>query len=70
MKQSEARVLLLQQWDEGVLTQAIDPAAPTGKGSLPFFYELEDDESPLLDLQARGQAKWWLIDAWMVDAKR
>ena len=46
MKQSEARVKLLQQWDEWILTQAIDPGGPTGKDSLRFFYELEDDGSP------------------------
>jgi hypothetical protein len=70
MKQSEARVLLLQQWDEWVLTQAIDPGGPTGKDSLRFFYELEDDESPLLDFQARGQDKWRIIHAWLLDAQR
>jgi len=70
MKQSEARVLLLQQWDEWVLTQAIDPGGPTGKDSLRFFYELEDDESPLLDFQARGQDKWRIIHGWLLSAQR
>ena len=70
MKQSEARVLLLQQWDEWVLTQAIDPGGPTGKDSLRFFYELEDDESPLLDFQARGQDKWRIIHGWLLSHAR
>jgi hypothetical protein len=70
MKQSEARVLLLQQWDEWILTQAIDPDGPTGKDSLRFFYELEDDGSPLLEFQARGQDKWRIIHSWLLGAQR
>jgi hypothetical protein len=70
MKQSEARVLILQQWDEWVLMQAIDPGGPTGKDSLRFFYELEDDGSSLLDFQARGQDKWRIIHAWLLSAQR
>jgi len=53
MKQSEARILILQQWDEWILTQPIDPGGPTGKDSLRFFYELDDYGSPLLDFQSR-----------------
>src|SRR5947207_13703123 len=70
MKQSEARILILQQWDEWILAQVIDPGGPTGKDSLRFFYELEDDESPLLDFQARGQDKWRIIHAWLLNAQR
>jgi hypothetical protein len=47
-----------------------DASGPTGKDSLRFFYELEDDESPLLDFQARGQDKWRIIHAWLLDAQR
>ena len=70
MKQSEARVLILQQWDEWILTQAINRSGPTGKDSLRFFYELEDDGSPLLHFQARGQDKWRIIHAWLLGAER
>jgi hypothetical protein len=70
MKQSEARILILQQWDEWTLTQPIDPGGPTGKDSLRFFYELEDDESPLLDFQSRGQDKWRIIHGWLLRAER
>src|SRR3982751_392917 len=70
MKQSEARVLILQQWDEWILTQPIDPGGPTGKDSLRFFYELDDDGSPLLDFQSRGQDKWRIIHAWLLGAER
>jgi hypothetical protein len=70
MKQSEARVLILQQWDNWILTHVVDPGGPTGKDSLRFFYELQDDGSPLLDFQSRGQDKWRIIHAWLLDAER
>jgi len=70
MKQSEAKDLILQQWEHWILTQPIDPGGPTGKDSLRFFYELEDDGSPLLDFQSRGQDKWRIIHAWLLDAER
>jgi hypothetical protein len=70
MKQSEARVLILQQWDDWILTHTLDSAGPTGKDSLQFFYELQDDGSPLLDFQSRGQDKWRIIHAWLLGAGR
>ena len=70
MKQSEARILILQQWDEWILTQPIDPGGPTGKDSLRFFYELDDDGSPLLDFQSRGQDKWRIIHGWLLSHAR
>lgn len=70
MKQSDARVLILQQWDNWISMQAVDPGGPTGKDSLRFFYELQDDESPLLDFQSRGQDKWRIIHAWLLGAER
>ena len=70
MKQSEARILILQQWDEWILTQPIDPGGPTGKDSLRFFYELDDDVSPLLDFQSRGQDKWRIIHGWLLSHAR
>ena len=70
MKQSEARALILQQWDDWILTQTIDPGGPTGKDSLRFFYELQDDASPLLDFQSRGQDKWRIIHGWLLGAER
>jgi len=70
MKQSEARVLILQQWDRWIPTRPVDPGGPTGKDSLKFFHELQDTRSPLLDFQARGQDKWRIIHAWLLDAER
>ena len=31
MKQSEARVRIIQEWDRWIVTQAIEPDGPTGK---------------------------------------
>ena len=70
MKQSDARVLILQQWDTWILTQAVDPSGPTGKDSLRFFYALQDAGSPLLDFQSRGQDKWRVIHSWLLGAER
>jgi len=70
MKQSEARALVLQQWEHWILTQPIDPGGPTGKDSLRFFYELEDDGSPLLDFRSRGLDKWRIIHGWLLSAER
>jgi hypothetical protein len=70
MKQSEARVLVVEEWDRWISTRAIEPGGPTGKDSLKFFHELEDAESPLLDFQARGQDKWRIIHAWLLGAGR
>src|SRR4051794_7392531 len=35
-----------------------------------IFHELQDAKSPLLDFQARGQDKWRIIHAWLLDAER
>ena len=43
MKQSEARVRIIQEWDRWIVTQAIEQGGPTGKDSLKFFHELQDD---------------------------
>ena len=70
MKQIEARVLILKEWDRWIPARATDPGGPTGKDSLKFFHELQDTGSPLLDFQARGQDKWRIIHAWLLDAER
>jgi hypothetical protein len=70
MKQSEARVLIIQQWDQWISMRPLDSGGPTGKDSLKFFHELQDVQSPLLDFQARGQDKWRIIHAWLLDAER
>src|SRR3954453_1307371 len=70
MKQSEARVRIIQEWDRWIVTQSIEQDGPTGKDSLKFFHELQDSGSPLLDFQSRGQDKWRIIHAWLLSADR
>lgn len=70
MKQSEARILIIQQWDQWISARPPGSEGPTGKDSLKFFHELQDAKSPLLDFQARGQDKWRIIHAWLLDAER
>ncbi|HMM90809.1 hypothetical protein [Bradyrhizobium sp.] len=70
MKQSEARVRIIQEWDRWILTQSIEPDGPTGKDSLKFYHELQDAGSSLLDFQSRGQDKWRIIHAWLLGADR
>jgi len=70
MKQSEARVRIIQAWDRWIPAQAIDPGGPTGKDSLKFFHELQDAGSLLLEFQSRGHDKWPIIHAWLLDAER
>ena len=67
MKQSEARTLILKEWDHWIQTRTIDPGGPTGKDSLKFFHELQDSGSPLLDFQSRGQDKWRIIHGWLLE---
>ena len=70
MKQSEARICIIHEWDRWILTRAIEDDGPTGKDSLKFFHELQDTGSPLLDFQSRGQDKWRIIHAWLLSADR
>ena len=70
MKQSQARLLIIEQWDRWIQTQTIDPGGPTGKHSLKFFHELQDTKSPLLDFQSRGHDRWRIIHGWLLDAER
>jgi hypothetical protein len=70
MKQSEAKVLIIKEWDRWVSTQIIEQDRPTGKDSLKFFHELQDTRSSLLKFQSRGQDKWRIIHAWLLGAER
>ena len=70
MKQSEARILIISEWDRWISTQVVSQDGPTGKDSLKFFHELQDVGSSLLDFQSRGQDKWRIIHAWLLDAER
>lgn len=70
MKQKEAKILIIREWDRWVQTQSIDPGGPTGRKSLKFFFELHDAKSPLLDFQNRGRDRWQIVHAWLLGARR
>jgi hypothetical protein len=70
MRQRDARILILQEWDHWILTRTVDPGGPTGKDSLKFFHELQDVGSPLLNFRARGQDQWRIIHGWLLEAER
>ena len=70
MKYSEARVLVIEEWDRWIRTRSIDSGGPTGKDSLIFFFELQDNRSILLDFPSRGRDKWEIIHAWLLSEER
>jgi hypothetical protein len=66
MKQKEAKVLIVREWEQWLQTQAIDPVSATGRDTLKFYFELEDNKSGLLDFQSRGRDKWHIITSWLL----
>jgi hypothetical protein len=70
MKQKEAKILIIQEWDRWIRTQSIDPGGPSGRESLKFFLKLQDAKSPLLDFQYKGRDKWQIVHAWLLSAGR
>ena len=70
MNYSEARVLILEQWDHWICTQNVGKGGPTGRHSLKFFYELQDAKSSALNFHSRGRDKWQVIQEWLADAGR
>ena len=70
MKQKEAKILIIREWDRWIKTQSIDPGGPTGRESLKFFVELQDAKSPLLNFQYKGRDKWQIVFARLLDARR
>jgi hypothetical protein len=70
MKQQEAKILIIREWDRWVKTQSTDPGGPTGRDSLKFFLELHDAQSPLLNFRHKGRDKWQIVHAWLRHAGR
>jgi hypothetical protein len=66
MKQKEAKILIMREWDRWLQTQSIDPHSATGRDTLKFFFELQDGKSELLDFQSRGRDKWNIINGWLL----
>jgi hypothetical protein len=70
MKQSEAKRLILEDWDRWLQKHALNTDDVSGRESLKFFIELQDLKSPLLNFQTRGRDRWRIIHGWLVSEGR
>jgi hypothetical protein len=70
MKHSEAKRLIIDEWDRWIRQHLADTNMATGRDTLWFFIELEDARSPLLNFPARGRDKWQIIHDWLVSSER
>jgi hypothetical protein len=70
MKQKEVRSLIIREWDRWLETQSVDPEGPTGRDTLKFYFELQDNRSALLDFQSRGRDKWQIVHSWLLSERR
>jgi hypothetical protein len=70
MKQKEAKILIIRDWDRWIPTQSIDSGGPAGRESLKFFLKLQHAKSPLLAFQYTGRDKWQIVHAWLLSAGR
>jgi hypothetical protein len=66
MKQKEAKTLITREWERWLSTQSLDAASATGRETLKFYFELQDNKSTLLDFQSRGRDKWHIINSWLL----
>jgi hypothetical protein len=66
MKQKEARILIVREWERWLQGQSIDPGSATGRDTLKFYFELQDNKSDLLEFQSRGRDKWHIINSWLL----
>src|ERR1700753_1156366 len=66
MKQKEAKILIVREWEHWLQTQSVDPDHVSGRDTLKFYFELQDTKSSLLDFQSRGRDKWHIINSWLL----
>ena len=66
MKQKEAKTLIVQEWERWLQTQSIERDHASGRDTLKFYFELQDNKSTLLDFQSRGRDKWHIINSWLL----
>jgi hypothetical protein len=66
MKQKEAKVLIVREWEQWLQSQSIDPTSASGRDTLKFYFELQDRKSDLLDFQSRGRDKWQIVRGWLL----
>ncbi len=66
MISTEARPLIIREWDRWIRKQSFESLGPGGRESLRFFVELQDGCSALLNFDPRGRDKWQLIHSWLL----
>ena len=66
MKQKEAKILIHREWEQWLQSQSINADHATGRDTLKFYFELQDNKSTLLDFQSRGRDKWHIINGWLL----
>jgi hypothetical protein len=70
MRRDVRKSLILVEWDRWLKSQPIGPTTPTARDSLKFFYDLQDQRSPLLDFRPSRGDKWQVIHAWLLNEGR
>jgi hypothetical protein len=70
MRRDVRKSLILVEWDRWLKDQHIDPSASTARDTLKFFYDLEDQRSPLLDFRPSRGDKWQVIHTWLLNEGR
>jgi hypothetical protein len=69
MRRDVRKSLILVEWDRWLKGQP-DQTAPTARDTLKFFYDLQDQRSPLLDFRPSRGDKWQVIHAWLLNEGR
>ena len=70
MRRDVRKSLILVEWDRWLKDKHIDPTASTARDTLKFFYDLEDQQSPLLDFRPSRGDKWQVIHTWLLNEGR
>jgi len=63
---TQRKLLIVRQWRRWLVANSIERGAATARDTLRFFYELEDQCSPLLKFHPRGRDKWEIINDWLL----
>jgi hypothetical protein len=66
MRRDQRKSRLLQEWQLWLQTQPLGRRRPTARDTLKFFYELQDNRSPLLDFRSGRRDKWRVINDWLL----
>jgi hypothetical protein len=70
MKLSEAKPLVIAAWDDWATKRGITPDYAEGRDALRFYYELQEEKSPLLRFISRARDKWEVIYYWLMSERQ